>query len=103
MHKVFSAVEDFPFPTVTAINGDCLGGGFELGGWQVESLARGDEASSALHRAVFDLVVLDWMLFGNPAVKYDPRELEWIGSMGKQQQICVTLEATASDSASASS
>src|ERR671929_20426 len=29
-------------------------------------------------------------LFGNPAVKYDPRELEWIGSMGKQQQICVT-------------
>ena len=29
-------------------------------------------------------------LFGNPAVKYDPRELEWVGSMGKQQQICVT-------------
>lgn len=29
-------------------------------------------------------------LYGNPAVKYDPRELEWVGSMGKQQQICVT-------------
>ena len=29
-------------------------------------------------------------LFGNPRVKYDPREFEWIGSMGKQQQICVT-------------
>lgn len=29
-------------------------------------------------------------LFGNKAVRYDPRELEWIGSMGKQQQICVT-------------
>jgi tripartite-type tricarboxylate transporter receptor subunit TctC len=29
-------------------------------------------------------------LFGNPAVKFDTRELEWVGSMGKQQQICVT-------------
>jgi tripartite-type tricarboxylate transporter receptor subunit TctC len=33
-------------------------------------------------------------LFGNPAVKYDPRELEWVGSMGKQQQICVTWHAS---------
>jgi tripartite-type tricarboxylate transporter receptor subunit TctC len=29
-------------------------------------------------------------LLGNAAVQYDPRELEWVGSMGKQQQICVT-------------
>jgi len=29
-------------------------------------------------------------LFGNPAVKYDPRDFEWIGSISKQQQICVT-------------
>jgi tripartite-type tricarboxylate transporter receptor subunit TctC len=29
-------------------------------------------------------------LFGNPQVKYDPRKFEWIGSIGKQQQICVT-------------
>jgi tripartite-type tricarboxylate transporter receptor subunit TctC len=29
-------------------------------------------------------------LFGNAAAKYDPRELEWIGSMGKQQQTCAT-------------
>jgi tripartite-type tricarboxylate transporter receptor subunit TctC len=29
-------------------------------------------------------------LFGNSATKYDPRELEWIGSMGKQQQTCAT-------------
>ncbi len=29
-------------------------------------------------------------LFGNAAAKYDPRKFEWIGSMGKQQQICVT-------------
>ncbi|MBX9760512.1 MAG: hypothetical protein K2Y29_17165 [Beijerinckiaceae bacterium] len=29
-------------------------------------------------------------LFGNPQVRYDPRDFEWIGSMGKQQQICVT-------------
>lgn len=29
-------------------------------------------------------------LFGNKAVRYDPRDFEWIGSMGKQQQICVT-------------
>lgn len=29
-------------------------------------------------------------LFGNKSVKYDPRDFEWIGSMGKQQQICVT-------------
>lgn len=29
-------------------------------------------------------------LFGNPSAKYDPRDLEWIGSMGKQQQTCAT-------------
>lgn len=29
-------------------------------------------------------------LFDNSAVTYDPRQFEWIGSMGKQQQICVT-------------
>jgi len=29
-------------------------------------------------------------LFGNAAAKYDPRELEWVGSMGKQQQTCAT-------------
>src|SRR5919107_513419 len=39
--------------------------------------------------ATYDALLLE-PLFGNPAVKYDSRELEWIGSMGKQQQICVT-------------
>src|SRR5436190_14281411 len=29
-------------------------------------------------------------MFGNSSVQYDPREFEWVGSMGKQQQICVT-------------
>lgn len=29
-------------------------------------------------------------LFDNAAAKYDPRKFEWIGSIGKQQQICVT-------------
>ncbi len=30
VHKLFSTIEDFPFPTVTAINGFALGGGLEL-------------------------------------------------------------------------
>ncbi|MEH6456698.1 MAG: fatty acid oxidation complex subunit alpha FadB [Cocleimonas sp.] len=30
VHKAFAAIEDFPFPTVSAINGLALGGGFEL-------------------------------------------------------------------------
>ncbi len=30
VHKVFATLEDFPFPTVSAINGVALGGGFEL-------------------------------------------------------------------------
>ena len=29
-HKLFSEIEDLPYPTVTAINGICLGGGMEL-------------------------------------------------------------------------
>lgn len=29
-------------------------------------------------------------LFGNEKAKFDPRKFEWIGSMGKQQQVCVT-------------
>jgi len=33
-------------------------------------------------------------LYGNPAAKYDPRALEWIGSMGKQQQTCATWHAS---------
>ena len=30
VHKTFAMIEDFPFPTVSAINGNGLGGGFEL-------------------------------------------------------------------------
>lgn len=30
IHKIFSALEDLPFPTVAAINGFALGGGFEV-------------------------------------------------------------------------
>lgn len=29
-------------------------------------------------------------LFGNKSVRYDPRDFEWVGSMGTQRQICVT-------------
>ncbi len=29
-HRLFAAIEDLPYPSVTAINGVCLGGGFEL-------------------------------------------------------------------------
>lgn len=39
--------------------------------------------------ATYNALLLE-PLFGNPAVKYDTREFEWVGSMGKQQQICVT-------------
>jgi len=29
-NRIFSSIEDLPFPTVTAINGQALGGGFEM-------------------------------------------------------------------------
>jgi tripartite-type tricarboxylate transporter receptor subunit TctC len=29
-------------------------------------------------------------LFGNPAIQFDPLKFEWVGSIGKQQNICVT-------------
>jgi tripartite-type tricarboxylate transporter receptor subunit TctC len=39
--------------------------------------------------ATYNALLLE-PLFGNPQVKFDPRKFEWIGSIGKQQQICVT-------------
>jgi tripartite-type tricarboxylate transporter receptor subunit TctC len=39
--------------------------------------------------ATYNALLLE-PLFNNPSAKYDPRDFEWIGSMGKQQQICVT-------------
>ncbi len=33
-------------------------------------------------------------LFENPAAKFDPRKFEWIGSIGKQKQICVSWHAS---------
>lgn len=39
--------------------------------------------------ATYNTLLIEPM-FGNKAVRYDPRDFEWIGSMGKQQQICVT-------------
>ncbi|MFN3892334.1 MAG: Bug family tripartite tricarboxylate transporter substrate binding protein [Beijerinckiaceae bacterium] len=39
--------------------------------------------------ATYNTLLIEPM-FGNKSVKYDPRDFEWIGSMGKQQQICVT-------------
>ena len=32
-------------------------------------------------------------LFGNPAIQFDPLKFEWIGSIGKQQNICATWHA----------
>ena len=34
-------------------------------------------------------------LFGNPAVQFDPLKFEWIGSIGKQQNVCVVWHASA--------
>jgi tripartite-type tricarboxylate transporter receptor subunit TctC len=39
--------------------------------------------------ATYNALLLE-PLFDNPSAKYDPRKFEWIGSIGKQQQICVT-------------
>ena len=39
--------------------------------------------------ATYNTLLIEPM-FGNKSVKYDPRDFEWIGSMGKQQQVCVT-------------
>jgi tripartite-type tricarboxylate transporter receptor subunit TctC len=39
--------------------------------------------------ATYNALLLE-PLFGNKSVQYDPRELQWIGSIGKQQNICMT-------------
>ena len=39
--------------------------------------------------ATYNALLLE-PLFGNEKAKFDPRKFEWIGSIGKQQQICVT-------------
>ncbi|MEA2987004.1 MAG: hypothetical protein QOD94_3258 [Alphaproteobacteria bacterium] len=43
--------------------------------------------------ATYNALLLE-PLFDNAAAKYDPRKFEWIGSIGKQQQICVTWHAS---------
>ena len=32
-------------------------------------------------------------LFGNPAIQFDPLKFEWVGSIGKQQNVCATWHA----------
>ena len=39
--------------------------------------------------ATYNALLLE-PLFGNDKAKFDPRKFEWIGSIGKQHQICVT-------------
>lgn len=39
--------------------------------------------------ATYNALLLE-PLFGNKSAQYDPRELQWIGSIGKQQNICMT-------------
>ena len=39
--------------------------------------------------ATYNALLLE-PLFDNAQAKFDPRKFEWIGSIGKQQQICVT-------------
>lgn len=39
--------------------------------------------------ATYNALLLE-PLFGNKSAQYDPREFEWIGSIGKQQNICMT-------------
>jgi tripartite-type tricarboxylate transporter receptor subunit TctC len=39
--------------------------------------------------ATYNALLLEPM-FGNKSAQYDPRKLQWIGSIGKQQQICMT-------------
>ena len=39
--------------------------------------------------ATYNALLLEPM-FGNKSAQYDPRELEWVGSIGKQQNICMT-------------
>ena len=39
--------------------------------------------------ATYNALLLEPM-FGNKSAQYNPRELEWIGSIGKQQNICMT-------------
>jgi tripartite-type tricarboxylate transporter receptor subunit TctC len=34
-------------------------------------------------------------LFGNPSVQFDPQKFEWVGSIGKQQNVCVVWHTSA--------
>ena len=47
IHGLFNQIEDLPFPTVTAINGLCLGGGFELA-LSTDYRVMGDQAKVGL-------------------------------------------------------
>ena len=43
--------------------------------------------------ATYHVLLLE-PLFGNPAAEYSPPELQWIGSMAKQQNVCITWHAS---------
>src|SRR4051812_33525982 len=43
--------------------------------------------------ATYNALLLE-PLFGNKKAAFDPDKLEWIGSIGKQQQICMTWHAS---------
>lgn len=43
--------------------------------------------------ATYHVLLLE-PLFGNPAAEYAPADLQWIGSMAKQQNVCITWHAS---------
>lgn len=95
-HGIFNDIEDLPYPTVTAMNGDALGGGFELA-LTTDFRVMAEGAKAGLPEVNLGIIPGFGGCVRLPRLIGAENALEWIAT-GKPKKAAVALQAGVADS-----